>query len=337
MVKHIRNINKSKVFLIFCLIQMSLIIGLRYEVGADYYSYENIYRKINSASSIWNIQANVEVGYLLLNRILGIMGISYYGLNLCMAFMTHYFVIKAIAKAAIDPFLGIYMYISFFFFYHSMNQTRQGLAMAIGLYAIVHLFSDDKNKGFILFVVLGSLFHMSVLILLPLVFLKKVVISKKIMLIYILGTFGIGYGFNLLFKLVSYTKYAVYINSSYNVQGLASSRINFIIRFVMLLLVLYRFKSLEDSNRKNILYHMVIICTGVQYLTTYYSIFGRVTTPFFMAYIILIPDLINAFNFKYRQIVYYGCVIMASIYQYVYYILMQTSVLVNDYKFFLFH
>ena len=62
-IKHIKCKNKNSIFLFICFAQLTLIVGLRNEVGADYYSYLRIY---NHLSGIWQYNyryPEVEIGY----------------------------------------------------------------------------------------------------------------------------------------------------------------------------------------------------------------------------------------------------------------------------------
>lgn len=334
--RYISGIDKKKFFFFFCLIQMTLIIGLRYQVGADYFSYERMYNYLGGGVYVGYKYDGVEIGYSIINQILWKMGVPYWGLNLLIAFLTILFILKAIKEWSVDFFLSVYLYISFFFFYHAMNQTRQGLSIAIGLYAVA-LLAKGYVKKFLFWIIVGSLFHITILIFLPLLFLRKIEFNKSAFCIYIALLFIASIGFSIIFRVIQWTRYAIYINSFYDVDGLTSSKLNLVVRIIMLLFALIRYKSIEDSTKKTLLYHMIMICTLIQILTIRSSLFGRITTPFFGAYIFLIPDLIYNVRGKYQKLIYYGCVGVATLYQIVYFSAMHDSVLVNEYKSILFH
>lgn len=332
----ISGIDKKKFFFFFCLIQMTLIIGLRYQVGADYIPYERMYNYLGGGVYVGYKYDTVEIGYSILNQILWKIGVPYWGLNLLIAFLTILFMLKAIKEWSVDFFLSVYLYISFFFFYHAMNQTRQGLAIAIGLYAVA-LLSKGNVKKFLFWIIFGSLFHITLLIFLPLFFLRKIEFNKSALYIYTATIFVLFIGFSIIIQLIQITRYSIYINSFYDLEGLTSSKMNLAVRVIMLILALIRYKSVADSTKKRLLYHMIMICTVFQILTIRSSLFGRVTTPFFGAYIFLIPDLIYSVRGKYQKLIYYGCIGVATLYQIVYFNAMSDSVLVNKYKSILFH
>lgn len=325
--KHIKKINKKEVFLILCLIQMTLIVGLRYKVGADFESYRKIFELIGKGA--YDV-TQVEVCYKFLCRIVYILGGSYYTLNMIVAFLTFLFVTLAIKKISADYFCSIYLYITLFFFYHAMNQTRQQLAIAIGLYAMTFL-CEDKIKEFIVLVVLASLFHTSIILFLCLVILKKVRITKKTMYIYIMAVVILLLSFEFLMRILKYTRYGFYLSSYNNSNIMDSTIINTFVRIAFLMLVWSREKYVQDTSKKNVLYHMAFLCTIFQIITIRVSLFGRITTNFFIVYILLIPEIIKTYRVRYRKLIWQGCLIMSALYNYIYYYYFKVAVLVNDY------
>ena len=256
-IKHIKCKNKNSIFLFICFAQLTLIVGLRNEVGADYYSYLRIY---NHLSGIWQYNyryPEVEIGYELVNIIFGYFGIPYWGINLFMAFWTNLFIVLAIKEYKINICMSIFMYISLFFFYHSMNQTRQGLAMAIGIYAISQL-CKKRNMAFVFWILFAMCFHTVAIVYLPLYLLRKIKITKKVLMLYLLGTIIVLVGYQFVVILLTYTKYGVYFNSYYDRSNALSTIINLVVRIVMLFLALFYAKKIKEGMSKNILYHMVL-------------------------------------------------------------------------------
>lgn len=322
--RRIKYYGKS-IFLFICIMQMTFIVGFRFNVGRDFLSYERVYYNIKNFGSL-------EIGYLWLNKLLNYFDIPFVGLNVCMALLTFIFLIKAISKMTVDYTLSIYLYISLFFFYHAMNQTRQGLAISIGLYAISFL-SEGRNKRFIFWILIGSLFHASILIMIPLIFLCDVSVDKKMVTVYLSVPLIFIAGYGLVLKLISYTKYSIYIRSNYDMRGLWSTIANLLVRIIMIIIVMILMKNTRKSKKENSLLHMAFLCTIFQVMAIYSSIFGRVTTSFFIAYIILIPNAVGNIKSKsIRTIVYFGTVVMAALYHYVYFRIMGDDVGVLIYQ-----
>jgi len=332
--KRVANVDKRKFFLVLCLIQMSLIVGLRYRVGADYSGYERLYSSLGGGIDVRWSDERVEIGYRVLNWLFWQMKIPFWGLNLFIATLTHSFVFKAIYNT-IDSYwltvMAVYLYISLFFFYHSMNMSRQGLAIAIGIYAVTKLMQEEKRK-FIILILLAASLHLSLILFLILLILKDMEIRYKTLFLYAVGTIGIVIGYELIERILTYTKYGIYINTSYNTSGTLSTILNLGVRLIILVWTLLQAKHLPEGNQKNILYHMALLCTVVQAVTVKASMFGRITTLFFIGYIILIPQLIGVSRKRTRQLLYFACFVVATLYQCVYFSIMGDSVLVNTYQ-----
>lgn len=322
--KHIKTFDRKEKFLFLSFLQMSLIIGFRYAVGADFFSYIKIFEYLKNDKKV-----EIEIGFKLINILCIRFGIPYWGVNLIIAILTNLFLVLSITNFNVMALTAIYFYISFFFFYHSMNQIRQGIAMTIGLYAISKLCKGENIKFFLL-IILASLFHMSALIYFVLYFLKDYEINLKIYFIYFMGTLVTLVGYNIFVSIIAFSKYGIYFNSYYDKQFTITSIVNLCVRFIILLFVLYYSKKIKNGLTKNILYHMAFLCTFFQVLTIYSSVFGRVTSLFFIGYVILFPLIISGIGKKNK--IKELCYIGATLYQFVYYHIMKTSVLVNDYQ-----
>lgn len=327
-IKHIKGVNKKHTFLLLCMFQMTLIVGLRYNVGADYKSYYRIFELIESGQAHLT---NVELGYKLLNEVLCYLGGTYYTVNIVIAALTFLFIILAIDRLSVDYFYSVYLYITLFFFYHAMNQTRQQLAIAIEMYAISYI-EKKQLRYFVLWTIIASLFHTSVIVFLVMYFLKNISISKKTLILYLGVTAGLLGMMEVLIRIIRTTRYGLYFSMSYGTEAGKGIIINTIVRAILLTLVLWRCKYIENTYKKNSLYHMALICMLFQILTMRISLFGRLTTSFFVSYIFLIPEIIRTIPLKYRKMVWQLGILCGGIYNYVYYYYMNANVLVNSYQ-----
>lgn len=339
--RHIKGIGSKRFFLAVCLVQLTLIIGLRDGVGADFYSYLKIYNYIDG---IWQYQyryRSVEFGYELLNKICTLVGIPFWGLNLIIAFITNYFLIKAIQEFHYNPYLSIFLYISLFFFYHSMNQVRQGMAMTIGLYALSQL-SKKKNKKFFIFLILAELFHIVAITYLPLFFLSKLKIKRIVICQYVFITIITIIFWESFAHIISMTRYADFVNSIFDIKLTLNTIVNLVVRIVLAVFALKNIKKYlkfcVTECEYNIMCHMILLSIVFQMLTTFCSSFlGRVTTPYFMIYIIVFPAIIDNMYEKSKKNIYtVGFYLFGALYQLTYYIVMGKAVLTNEYSCILF-
>lgn len=162
---------------LYCLIGFILILvaGLR-EVGIDPDSenYEYTYQHYYSPLA----ENGVEYSYLLLSAIFNkitsdahIIFIFYAAIGLSLKFI-------AFRKYKLPTFLPILVYISFYFFLHETTQIRTCVLSGILLLTIPKI-AERKCKTAIIYLLIGTMFHVSAFLLFPLIFLNNKPLSKK--------------------------------------------------------------------------------------------------------------------------------------------------------------
>ncbi len=334
--------NKKAVFLVITTLVMSLIIGLRFEVGADYSSYEQLYHDVGEGISTFST-GRLEIGYRIFTWILWQFGIPYWGLNLIMASLTNIFIALSIyrmCESFRETVIAAYSYVCFFFFYFSMNQTRQGLAMAVCLFAVTFLVKG-KRLIYLLIVALMLSFHLvTAVMFLPLVFLVKIRANHKTLIAYAGMAVLVVLGSGVLRNVLARTRYGLYFEEGYDQYfmagstsvGLTTTQLNLIVRLILLVIVLVLARKVTDGLDKNVLYHMVILCTIVQTAAVQIVQLSRTTTPLFLAYVILLPKCLEGLEFENKKIMVLAAIAMETLYQAVYFYFMWRSVLVNGYS-----
>lgn len=147
---------------------ISIIVGFRYDVGADWYSYVSYFKGQKSIN-------HMEIGYKFLNSSINDFGGNFTHLFFIVSFCSWVFIYKSIPVRLLP--IGILFYFTDHQFFMSMNVIRQFLAISIVLYSYKYLL-NEKYK-FVLFILLASLFHRSALLMLPFVFIPLKNISTK--------------------------------------------------------------------------------------------------------------------------------------------------------------
>lgn len=331
------NIKNKKISrLLICIIssiQMVFIIGFRDNVGTDFQNYVSIFEGINKFSISNFSLKRVEPGYLLLNRVIGILfGNFSVILHFIIALLTIFFIIKIIYEKSYNCFISIYLFISFCLFYSIMNQSRQGLAISITLYSIKYLINDKRIKYFIT-ILIATTIHYSAIVMLLLLFVYNLEVNFKVIKRYIFISIIALLNINIIISLLQYTKYSIYLGSKYDITQGNSVVINLIFRLILLFIVLYFKKECNKNLYVNILYHMAMLCTLFQCLAVKSSLFARITTYFFISYILLIPEVIRGINNKNLRILTYFCIIICfAIYHYMYFTLMKVGLGVQNYS-----
>lgn len=153
----------------FFILIYSLIVGLRFNVGRDYYGYSGWYKELQNTGIF---PVDNDFGYMWLNQILVDSGFESYVLFIILALLQITFLLLALKSI---PFLRTWYFYFFFtclLFFVSMNAMRQTLAFFIFFYCL-RLFHQRKWFLLVLFTLLAISMHKTVVILYVLIpFLK---------------------------------------------------------------------------------------------------------------------------------------------------------------------
>lgn len=159
------------IFLIF-------FVGLRYEIGADWYNYLFRYQLIQGTRSYWDTFSIAEPGYAFLNYyIRGETPIAYINLICATILCIGMFVYS---RSQPYPLLTLATALPYMIFVSGMGYTRQATALGFILIALV-LYANKKYFWSIFFIVCSAMFHKTgiiMLILIPLKFVNEKNIKK---------------------------------------------------------------------------------------------------------------------------------------------------------------
>ena len=270
-------------------------------VGVDYNSVGNAYSSI--VMGIYD--SNYNWFWLPLRIFCKIVGLIFgpnpFWFYLIIGTIMILFLYKTINKCEHKLF-SLFLFIVFGLYLQSFNQERQMVALIIILYGSFFINNNDKKK-YIFTILFASIFHESALVFIPLYYLKNIDYKKKTILIYILVAIFLFFSGGIFFKLISYTKYSIYFASQYNISNVKSTIFNLLVRIVLFIFCIINKRGIkpEDKNIKlyNFCFHMITICTLLQFVVTKYYFFGRFTTYFYSFYIILLPKILDIFINKF--------------------------------------
>ena len=149
-------------FIVFPIIVYSLIEGLRYGRGNDYFEYKFLYE--NALSVFNHNDENYEYLFTLINYILRGANIPYYGAFIVYSFLTLFFIVLGLRKLSIS---GICKYALPLFLiatlFQSENIVRQTISFSMCFAAICYFIRGSKITYFVL-IALSLGFHNSAII-----------------------------------------------------------------------------------------------------------------------------------------------------------------------------
>ena len=301
----------------------TVALGFRYGVGIDYFSYENSFHMYYNTFTY-------EPLYSLLMYIIKVYFDKFYYLTFVMLLLTNLFIYLGLKKRRIE---GVYLLLAIFIYFSNtamifMNLMRQGLVVAIFFYACVYI-KERNFKKYLLFILLGAGFHSSVLLLLPLYFLKINFSKKKYVASVIICYFLVYTKASLIlinFIASKIPMYSHYYNTHYlqnNDVSILSMGVFLNIFVIFILLFLNKNMNFEENNDLN--YYLIGTLFNIMSLSTF--MFDRIGVYFFVFGVSAIPSIVMSFKRKKIRTILYAFVLicMAIYFGQVYLLNMETS------------
>ncbi len=296
---------KSKEKRIFIILSAGILIlfsGLRYYVGTDYNSYINSWYKLKDLNLLDSLSQSFEIINFLIIKITSIINSNDPQLYIFIySLFTIIFVYKSLVtenKKLIPYYLLTYLTL---FFSFSLNGIRQGLAIAIILYAFTYLKVNNKKK-FLIFTLLAILVHNTAVIVLPFALYnndkKK---FKAIILIYAITTLIIIFGSSFLYNIPQLARYLEYF------RIYSSSELGFGVLFKkapLIILYCFFYKKLKEDNENTSLYFSILIVDLILSYLGYFSYYlNRISLYFSVMQVFAIPNMINIFKDRKQTLV----------------------------------
>ena len=176
-----------------------LIAGLR-EVGIDPDSTNYEYTYLHYDSPL--ILEGLEITYLYLSKFFNNFTHDVHIIFLLYALMGLGLKFIAFRKLSEFYFLPVVVYISYYYIMHECMQIRTGVLSGLLLFYIKAIGDNNKKKA-IIYLLIGTTFHYSALLLAPFLFIKTTPLEKKRRWIW--GcTIPIAYYNSRLFNIVHY-------------------------------------------------------------------------------------------------------------------------------------
>ena len=181
-----------------------IAIGLRYKIGCDWHAYVLMYQVVERLP-FEKALFYTEPGYQALNILSYWLGFGYVGVNIASAsiFMGG---LLALVRRQPLPWLTFTCAVPYLIDAVAMGYQRQSLAIGMIMLAI-NAFADRKVGQFIVFVLIGALFHKTAIIILPLAILVNGFRLNAFSVLFLLGTVAIGSRAILVQSQAYYTNY----------------------------------------------------------------------------------------------------------------------------------
>jgi hypothetical protein len=236
---------------------LSLLIGLRDEVGGDWINYVLAFDILNGVK-FSELFENVRDDslYNLANWISSQIGWGVYGVNLICACVFSYG-LAAFCKNLPRPWLGLTVAVPYLIIVVAMGYTRQSFALGLVMLGLNAL-SDNKTRKFVIYVILAATAHKSAILLLPIAGLAAS--QNRLSILIWMSLLGIAGYFIFLADSMEFFIYG-YIELQYQSQG---ALVRLLMNSLPALLMLVFFKRFKfPPGEKRIWFWFAIISLGL--------------------------------------------------------------------------
>jgi hypothetical protein len=192
-----------------------VMIGLRYKVGADWVTYELIFRRASNLSFARAIDMG-DPGYQALNWAVARLGADVWLVNLVCASLFTYGLFR-FARLQPYPWLAVLVAVPYMVIVVS-NYTRQAAALGLVMAGLSALIRSGSLARFLVYAVLASTFHRTAVAVLPLAIFSR----PRNRLLNVLGGLAVGFVMYDFFLADSMDQFVSnYIKTKYSSQGAA--------------------------------------------------------------------------------------------------------------------
>lgn len=191
----------------------SLAIGLRFEVGGDWFAYINLL-DIYSARSLGEVIAGEDPGYYLLNWLVEQAGGTIYWVNTLCGMIVMAGVVR-FARSQPLPWLALLVAVPYLIIVVGMGYTRQSAALGLLLIGLVSL-GNGQMRWFVCWVMLAAAFHKSAVLMLPVAALAST--SDRFWSLLWVGLISLVGGYLFVFDSVEQL-WTNYVEADYESQG----------------------------------------------------------------------------------------------------------------------
>lgn len=289
--------NKSigNFFTMCSMLVLIIPASVRYGIGTDYFSYENIYNNIIDGKEI-----ETEPFFWLINYIVSIFD---GGLNWVLAISSFIF-IAFVYKSFNKEVLVLGVFFSFLMLYSdSYNAVRQVIAVSISLYATSILLENDKKATFkfLLLITLGTLFHFSCIFSVLILLLIRIKIPRILSIcIFIFFWFfsPIIAGKLLTFPLVEASKYAVYADmDEFSASQELGTGLGFLLQILPpLIVVFFKEKIFQDEFLQKFYGNCALFLIVIKMMAIHLVILYRFVDSFDFLYVLMMVEICK--NYK---------------------------------------
>lgn len=222
---------------------LTIVIGLRRDVGGDWFKYAQIFQRLQHVDLGRALQES-DPGYTVLNLLAARIGLDMWAVNLvCAAIFT--WGLLRLCRDQPNPLLAVLIGIPYLVIVVAMGYTRQGAALGFVMLALFYYFRGWIGR-MALALGLAVAFHKSAIIVIPLIALAS---SRRRVLTFILLGVVAGTTYWLFIQSSVDRLVANYVGARYSASGAGIRIAMNLVPAAVFLLNRKRFTALREESR----------------------------------------------------------------------------------------
>lgn len=267
---------------IMCFLTIFIPAAIRFNIGTDYSNYVSIFNRIKQGSEI--IQ---EIGWEWINQLVFKTKLDVQWIFVISSFLTYIMLFKTNKKDSCIVLIIYFLYLYTF----SYNGVRNAISISFFWYSYICLTKNQKLRGFV-FILIGSLFHSSGLIYLPLYFCMCFIpVSKKTTIYLGIICFIVFVKLNMATRILESSilgnfRYAAYLSRADDIAAVKiGSGLGILLRYFVtfLLYVLCDEKKCSKNEFRGMSW-LFLALVATDSLSIQIFIFRRLVMIFYVAY-----------------------------------------------------
>jgi len=155
----------EKALFVLAIALIGVMVGLRYEVGGDWFNYLG---HLDSAYSLRfeEIPQAGDPGYVLLNWVVSRLGGDIWLVNLLCGGLFAFGLLR-FARAQPSPWLALVVAVPYLIVVVAMGYSRQAVAIGLAMLGLTALMRSQNTVRFMAWVLLAATFHKTAVLLIP--------------------------------------------------------------------------------------------------------------------------------------------------------------------------
>lgn len=232
-------------FLVFGAAIIAFMIGLRYRVGADWFTYVDIFRHARLVSLNGMLDFFSDPAYGLLTWIVAHLGGRIWEVNLACGLIFAWG-LQRFARAQANPWLAMVVGVPYLVVVVAMGYSRQAVAIGILMAGLASVIRGGSTLRFAAYVAAAALFHKTAVMVLPLVAFAQ---ERSRMINLVAGLAVTVLFYDLFLSESMNLLYINYIKAEYSSQGAAIRVILNVIPSVIFLINRRRFNFSQVESK----------------------------------------------------------------------------------------